>query len=82
MSKRREEDFGLVEVRCEDCDRGFYLPLTSCSFSVFGFHEGGTGTLYILSDMAFFCPYCGSRNTRICADARVEARYVSRGDGK
>jgi len=82
MSKGGEEGFGLVEVRCEDCDRRFYLPLTSCSFSVFSFHEDGTGTLYILSDMAYYCPYCGSRNTRICADARVEARYMDRGDKK
>ena len=38
------------------------------------------GVFYILSDMVCYCPYCGSRNTRICADVSVEARFVSGGE--
>jgi len=35
---------------------------------------------YILSDRVSFCPYCGSHKLRF-EDVRVEARYVSEGDG-
>jgi len=54
---QERDGFPIIEVRCEDCDRIFY----------------------ILSDMVCYCPYCGSRNTRICADVSVEARYVDGG---
>ena len=54
------EGLSLIEVRCEDCDRVFY----------------------ILSDMVCCCPYCGSRNTRICADVSVEAKIVSASVGE
>jgi len=41
--------------------------------------EDCDGTFYILSDMVCYCPYCGSRNTHICADVSVEVRYVGEG---